>query len=83
MYNQEGRLNMHKVTCHVLCALPNSQKGFIASVLKPNLMFLASPAVTSLNLCVCEFRGFQKLVMSLCAYEINKGVFFLYPSLKS
>jgi hypothetical protein len=39
--------------------------------------------VTSLNLCVCKFRGFQKLVMSLCAYELNKGVIFLPPSLES
>jgi hypothetical protein len=43
MHNQEGRLNIHKVVGRVLCALPNSLKGFIPSVLKPNLMFLASP----------------------------------------
>jgi hypothetical protein len=36
-----------------------------------------------MNLFVSKFRGFQKLVMSLSAYEINKGAFLLSPSLKS
>ena len=51
---QEGRLNIHRITGHVLRLLPHSLKGhvlrllphslkgFIPSVLKPNLMFLES-----------------------------------------
>jgi hypothetical protein len=42
MHSQEGRLNIHRVKGHVLWLLPHSLNGFIPSVLKPNLMFLAS-----------------------------------------
>ena len=42
LHSQEGRLNIRRVTCHVLWLLPHSLNGFIPSVLKPNLMFLGS-----------------------------------------
>jgi hypothetical protein len=41
---QPGRLNMHSVTGQVLLPLLNSPNGLKPSVLKPNLMFLASLA---------------------------------------
>ena len=42
MHSHGGRLYMHRVTCQVLCPLLISPKGFMTSVLKPNLIFLAS-----------------------------------------
>ena len=44
MHSHSGRLYMHRVTGQVLCPLLISPKGFMPSVLKPNLMFLASKA---------------------------------------
>jgi hypothetical protein len=44
MHIQPGRLNIHSVTGQVLWPLLNSPNGLKPSVLKPNLMFLASPA---------------------------------------
>ena len=44
MHSHGGRLYMHRVTGQVLCPLLISPKGFMPSVLKPNLMFLASKA---------------------------------------
>ena len=39
-HSQEGRLNIQRVTGHVLWLLPHSPNRFIPFVLKPNLMFL-------------------------------------------
>jgi hypothetical protein len=41
-HNHDGRLNMHIITGHVLCGFLISLKGFILSVLRPNLIFLGS-----------------------------------------
>src|SRR5688572_32209679 len=42
MHSQGGRLNIQRVTGQVLWPLLNSPNGLNPSVLKPNLMFLAS-----------------------------------------
>ena len=42
MHSQEERLNIQRVTGHVLWLLSHSPNGFIPSVLKPNLMFFGS-----------------------------------------
>src|SRR6185312_9701742 len=78
MHSQEGRLNIQRVTGHILRLLPHSPNGFIPSVLKPNLMFLGSlsksgkslstflhwdPFVGCLSICSC-------LRSSLC-HRIN------------
>src|SRR6185503_3768946 len=42
MHSHGGRLYMHRVTGQVLCPLLISPKGFMPSVFKPNLMFLAT-----------------------------------------
>ena len=42
IHNQGGRLYIQSVTCQVLWPLHCSPKGFMPSVLKPNLIFLAS-----------------------------------------
>ena len=42
IHNQGGRLQIHRVTCQVPWLLLCSPKGFIPSVLKANLKFLAS-----------------------------------------
>ena len=44
MHSHGGRLYMHRVTGQVLCPLLISPKRFMPSILKPNLMFLASQA---------------------------------------
>ena len=44
MHSHGGRMYMHRVTGQVLCPLLISPKGFMPSVLKSNLMFLASKA---------------------------------------
>jgi hypothetical protein len=41
-HNHGVRLNMHIITVHVLCEFLISLKGFIPSVLRPNLIFLGS-----------------------------------------
>jgi len=42
MHSHGGRFYMHRVTGQVLCPLLISPKEFMPSVLKPNLIFLAS-----------------------------------------
>uniref|UniRef100_A0A0A9AVQ2 Uncharacterized protein n=1 Tax=Arundo donax TaxID=35708 RepID=A0A0A9AVQ2_ARUDO len=42
IYSHEGRLYMVRITCHVLCEVLMSRKGFIPSVLNANLIFLGS-----------------------------------------
>jgi hypothetical protein len=39
-HNHGGRLYMHIITGHILCGFLISLKGFIPSVLRPNLIFL-------------------------------------------
>jgi hypothetical protein len=41
-HNHGGRLYMHIITGQVLCGFLISLKGFIRSVLRPNLIFLGS-----------------------------------------
>jgi hypothetical protein len=41
-HNHGGRLYMHIITSQVLCGFLISPKGFIPSVLRPNLIFLGS-----------------------------------------
>jgi hypothetical protein len=41
-HNHGGRLHMHIITRQVLCGFLISLKGFIPSVLRPNLIFLGS-----------------------------------------
>jgi hypothetical protein len=41
-HNHGGRLYMHIITGQVLCGFLISLKGFIPSVLRPNLIFLGS-----------------------------------------
>jgi hypothetical protein len=41
-HNHGGRLNMHIITSQVLCVFLISPKGFIPSVLSPNLIFVGS-----------------------------------------
>ena len=42
IHSQGGRLYIHRFMCQVLCRLLMLPKGFIPSVLNPNLMFLGS-----------------------------------------
>jgi hypothetical protein len=87
MHSQEGRLNIHTVTGHVLWLLPHSSNGFIPSVLKLNLMFLASlsksgnsvsmflhydPSAGCLSIWSCLRSSLSHRINLACALILNK-----------
>jgi len=83
MHSHGGRLYMHRVTGQVLCPLLISPKGFMLSVLKPNLMFLASKAksvyVLSIFLHCDPSAGCLNIESCLCSplcHHINLALFF-------
>ena len=86
MHSHGGRLYMHRVTGQVLCPLLISPKGFMPSVLIPNLMFLASKAksvyVLSIFLHCDPSAGCLNiescLCSSLCLCSSKRGIIVEY-----
>src|SRR6266498_1894202 len=66
MHNQGGRLYIHRVTCQVLWLLLMSPKGFIPSILSPNLMFLTSFSKFGYVLSTSSTAIHQQGVLALC-----------------